>query len=84
MIVDIFFTLVFLEIIELNFCGLNKYLKENIMERAVEDNKECVVEDNYNPIINDDYIIDIREENNDDDKPEDISELGIEMEKCKN
>ena len=36
-IVEIFFTLVFLEIIELKFCGLNKYIRKNIEKRAVDD-----------------------------------------------
>ena len=36
-IIELFFTLVFLEIIELNFCGLNTNTKRNIIERAIND-----------------------------------------------
>ena len=36
---ELFFNLVFLEIIELNFCGLNKNTKKNINIRAKEDIK---------------------------------------------
>ena len=34
---EIFFILVFVEIIELNFCGLNSNLKKNIIERGSEE-----------------------------------------------
>ena len=37
--------LVFLEIIELNFCGLNKYLKNNIQNRAIDEYKEIEKEE---------------------------------------
>ena len=37
---ELFVTLVFLEIIELNFCGLNKNIKKNIQIRALEDSYE--------------------------------------------
>ena len=37
---ELFVTLVFLEIIELNFCGLNKNIKKNIQIRALEDSNE--------------------------------------------
>ena len=36
-LIDIFFILVFLELFQLNFCGLNKNLKVNIQKRTNED-----------------------------------------------
>ena len=41
-VVEIFMTLVFLEIIELKFCGLNAYIKKNIEKRALEDVKDSL------------------------------------------
>jgi hypothetical protein len=52
-IFELFITLVFLEIIELNFCGLNTYIKRNIQLRAIEDIND-----------NDDLIKEEKEENN--------------------
>jgi len=37
LIIEIIFILIFLEIIELNFCNLNKNLKRNIEERAINE-----------------------------------------------
>lgn len=39
-IIEILITFIFLEIIQLNFCGLDKNVKENIEERALLDNVE--------------------------------------------
>ena len=39
-IIEILITFIFLEIIQLNFCGLNENLKKNIEERALLDNDE--------------------------------------------
>ena len=67
-LLDIFFLLVFIECIELNFCGLNKNLKKNIMERAKEDaigeiydgkNKKYLINDQYiveNPLLEEENI----------------------------
>ena len=59
--IELFFTLVFLEIIELNFCGLNKNLKKNIMNRSIEDSnisniyedddEEQTIDDNNKQIL---------------------------------
>ena len=43
LILEIIFILIFLEIIELNFCNLNKNLKRNIEERAI---KEAIFDEN--------------------------------------
>ena len=56
LVLEIIFILIFLEIIELNFCNLNKNIKRNIEERAI--NEEF---DNEN---NEDQIIYVDEENN--------------------
>jgi hypothetical protein len=47
---EIFFTLVFLEIVELNFCGLDKNLKKRITSRSLIDS-EIVLDD-----INEDNV----------------------------
>ena len=58
-----FFILVFLEKIELNFCGLNEYLKKNIKIRAEKDRNETVFYDDESDDINDfddDYSVHYR------------------------
>ena len=65
-IFEIFLTFVFLEIIELKFCGLNKYIKKRIVKRAVDDardsnaSNDSLLEDENNNIyeISKGYIID--------------------------
>ena len=54
---DIFFILVFLEIIELKFCGLNKYIKKNIKKRAIEDVNEALTNKKEIFEIDNDYFI---------------------------
>ena len=46
--------LIYLEIIELRFCGLNKYLKKNIIKRAEFDLNDATISlyDNENDLIN--------------------------------
>ena len=50
-IINIFFSLVFLEMVELNFCGLNTNLKKNIQKRVNDDNLE--IKDNEESERND-------------------------------
>ena len=87
-ILDLFFILVFLEIIELNFCGLNRNLKTNIMDRAIVDRKEseCIIDEDDSFINDDDdnYIIEIKGQKIDGDKQRNKKKLGIEMEGVKN
>ena len=63
LILEIFMTLVFLEIIELKFCGLNQNIKRNIEMRAIEDSvnsmkkeNESLEIDNYITVLKDDQI----------------------------
>ena len=57
-IFDIFFILVFLEFIELNFCGLNKNLKRKIIIRAEEDIEETK-KITKNLVVDGQYIVDL-------------------------
>jgi hypothetical protein len=57
-IFDIFFILVFLEFIELNFCGLNKNLKRKIIIRAEEDIEETK-KISKNLVVDGQYIVDL-------------------------
>ncbi len=43
--------LVFLEILILNFCGLGRNVKENILNRAIEENIEIDISSNIGSII---------------------------------
>jgi hypothetical protein len=43
-IINLFFSLVFLEMIELNFCGLNVNLKKNIQNRVSNENNLTIKE----------------------------------------
>ena len=78
----------FLEIIELNFCGLNRNLKTNIMDRAIVDRKEseCIIDEDDSFINDDDdnYIIEIKGQKIDGDKQRNKKKLVIEMEGVKN
>ena len=59
LIIILFLSLIFNEIIEINYCGLSNNTKRNIMERALmETNKELY-------IINDDDTLDLNTENDD-------------------
>ena len=40
LIISLISSLIYLELIELNFCGLNKYLSENIIKRGEHEIKE--------------------------------------------
>ena len=40
LIISLISSLIYLELIELNFCGLNKYLSENIIKRGENEMKE--------------------------------------------
>ena len=58
-IFEIFFTLVFLEIIELKFCGLNKYIRKNIEKRALDDANNSLLGEEKNIFeFSKGYIID--------------------------
>ena len=65
--VSIFLILVFIEIIELNFCGLSKMTKKNIELRARQDSSVDIdVDDNSegNNINIKGYILDVEEDDN--------------------
>ena len=64
-IVKSFFIVVFLEFIELNFCGLNIYLKKNILNRADEDRFTSPFIDEDKTINTEDYIISIEDKEDD-------------------
>ena len=67
LIFEIFITLVFLEIIELKFCGLNTNIAKNIKKRALEDFNDSLLTKKKIYEIDNDYFInydDIEEENN--------------------
>ena len=73
-LIEFIFGLVFLEIIELNFCGLNKNIKRNIRGRAKEDtnlllmntitHRESILMDNINDDNNDNNANNDNEVNN--------------------
>ena len=73
-LIEFIFGLVFLEIIELNFCGLNKNIKRNIQKRAKEDtnlllmntstHRESILMDNINDDNNDNNANNDNEVNN--------------------
>ena len=46
-LIELVMILIFLEIIELNFCGLNKNLKKNIEFRAIDDNIPLEFKEDY-------------------------------------
>ena len=56
-LIEIFATFVFLEIIELNFLGLNKNLKKNIEQRAFDDSRESTGKHILLYEINDTYHV---------------------------
>ena len=55
-ILETIVSLVFLEIIELKFCGLNRNIKFNIQRRAKED--ACLVQSEYHTFEMDGYLFD--------------------------
>ena len=60
---ELFVTLVFLEIIELNFCGLNKNIKKNIQIKELEDSYEQFNKEEDKKVIEfKDYFSQIDEE----------------------
>jgi hypothetical protein len=70
-VLQFFFLLVYLEIIELNFCGLNKNVKKSVDKRGVDEllgdnGRDSILGINENIDINKDYYIDSLEnvENN--------------------
>ena len=74
-----FSLLIYLEIIELNFCNLNKNTKRNIELRGIldlsgENGRDSTV-DTGNLDINNDYLIEFRENNN--GQTENIIEMNI-------
>ena len=63
----------FNEIIEINFCGLSKYTKKNIIQRAIsEENKLIIRNETIETIEADQYQIKLKEmpfvENDEDEK----------------
>ena len=63
-LIEIFITLVFLEIIELKFCGINQDIKENIGKRAIKDVDETDSDNNSflsDVYSDDDYITRFKE-----------------------
>ena len=68
---EFLFYLIFLEIIELNFCGLNKNIRKNIEKRAISDLKNDVRGDSY---------FDLSEDNDDNESinellPDELSDI---------
>ncbi len=45
LIISLISSLIYIELIELNFCGLNKYLSENIIKRGEHEIKELEEDD---------------------------------------
>ena len=82
-IIQIFFIMIYLEIFELNFCGLNKNTRRNIHLRSENDlileHKETIDEDDQTD-INKNYFLDIEEENKDDIQKEEEQEEQEEQE----
>ena len=68
-ILQFFCLMIVLEIIELNFCGLNKNTKRNISQRGVGDLSEENRRDSFSIEINEDYYID---DSGESEKNEDI------------
>ena len=68
-ILQFFCLMVLLEIIELNFCGLNKNTKRNISQRGVGDLSEENGRDSFSIEIHEDYYID---DSGESEKNEDI------------
>lgn len=65
-IIEVFASLVFLEIIELNFCDLNTNLKKNIELRAIADSQDFPIsnERDLSFQIDDQYIVHFKDEEN--------------------
>ena len=47
MILELLMYLVFLEVIELNFCGLSTNIKKNIKERAISDISDLMIDGDH-------------------------------------
>ena len=67
-IIGIFMILVFIEIIQLNFCGLSTMTKKNIEERAILDS--MLIDDNDDEENNKEDKEEVNKENNNKDKEE--------------
>jgi hypothetical protein len=83
-VLDIFLILIFLEKIELNFCGLNKYLKKNIKRRADKDLKDSDFYDDESSDINDydeDYSVHYSNPYNSEDTRKSLKKAKIEIQK---
>ena len=93
-LIELFITFVFLEFFELNFCGLNKNLKKNIVERALQDSMDI---SNDNAIVEfeveDEYLVQYNEQNSKDRKTidykknkdqEDIKRQSVELKNMEN
>ena len=62
-VLDLILLLIFLEVIELNFCGLSENLKKNIMKRAADD--ELLTDKPFNSRVNiNGYIVDFNTPSN--------------------
>ena len=62
----------FNEIIEINFCGLSKYTKKNIIQRAISEENKLIRNETIVTIEEDQYEIKLKEmpfvENDEDEK----------------
>ena len=84
-VIEFILALIFLELIELNFCGLSKNLKKNIRIRAENDLFDIINEEEEREIImiNDQYYIVIEDEENKEIENESINSK-LEMAKKNN
>ena len=78
LIIELFMTFIFQEIIEIKFCGLNKDIKKNILIRARLDpeiNDPRLIDDSFE--IDDDYVIHYRQT----ERKTDEKNINVELEK---
>ena len=71
-VIELLLGLVFLEFIELNFCGLSRNIKKNIRKRAETESFDITNEDEKRKIymINDQYYTEVEDEEEVNDKNE--------------
>ena len=81
--IELILSLVFLEFIELNFCGLSKNIKRNIRKRAKIDPIDIINSEENLIMINDQYYIDEEDKNESDDESENENDI-LEMTKTIN
>lgn len=64
-VIELFISFIFLEILQVNICGLNKNVKINIEQRAIEDCKDLYHQTSINSVIdiNDEYCTEMTEQN---------------------